>query len=372
MSGRRGALLVALLVVAAGGVAVVAGPPFPSGSEPTAAAAGPDGSPASTGDATATATATPARSFPPGTGPDGIEDPTALVTAHRRALLDDRFRLVAERTRRSTGTAGTATGTTRRRVRAAVAPDDGRYRVRSTWSSASERGRADEWAGPDADRAIKRSRWRPVDPATTASGSASLATSGDLEGTAPTYSTTPAAAPAALTYTRWIESLLARGSFALAALEEADGTRGRRYVYTADEYVPADGERVEADRLGYDATLVVDARGRILSFRATVVRVETTTLGATRRVSGVSYRLVAAGGPDAGPRRPAWVGTDRDGDGTGAGDAGALGAGSRGGVDRRVAVATAAAATGGADRQAGTRREAGEERIGAEIGASGR
>jgi hypothetical protein len=363
MSGARGVLLVALLVVAVGGVALVAGPPSGPASESTAAAAGPDG-----GSTSADATATPTTTFPPGTGPDGVTEPAALVTAHRRALLDDRFTLVAEQTRRSTGTAGTADGTSRRRVRAAVDPDEGRYRVRTTWSSASERGRADEWAGGDADRAIRRSRWRPVDPEATASGSASFADSSALEGTAPTYSTTRAADPAALTYTRWVEPLLARGSFSLAAVEEADGDRRRRYVYTADEYVPAEGERVEADRLGYDATLVVDPSGRILSFRATVVRVETTTLGATRRVSGVTYRLVAAGDPAVGPRRPAWVGADRGGSepGDDPTDAEAERVGDVG-ADGREAVATTVETTGDPNRRPDTRRiaDGDDTRIGA-------
>jgi hypothetical protein len=235
---------------------------------------------------------------------DGVDDPAALLAANRRALLTDGFEIAVERSRRST----LGNEAKRTRVHVTAAPGAGRYRVQANWTSRIERGRSDTWAGPNASREVVRTLWRTVDD--DAGGTGGAADTGDaFAGVEPRVTRTRRAVPTSLTYTRWVEPLLTRGDFGLATVERRSGRRA--YVYTADEYVPVAAERVEADQLGYDATLVVDEAGRIHSFRATVVRVETTSLGTRRTVASVAYRLVGTG-PEAQPVRPWWL--DRVGD----------------------------------------------------------
>jgi hypothetical protein len=250
-----------------------------------------------------------------------VTNATALVAAHRRATVADGFVLVARTSVRLRGPP-VFDGSNRSRVVGVVAtPGLDRYRVRRRARDVDGCLATDRWSNGSAaaHRRVEASapdvRASGADGVRTRTGAAS---DGGVDRRVDYPAPTPAAlAPATATLATLVERATRKADYDLVAVREAVGSdrdgAGRRYVLSADDYVPG-REQVEADRVGLSSRLVVDGRGRIRALRTTVVRSEHTTWGQSRRVAHWSYRLVAVGIGPASVPRPAWLDAARTAD----------------------------------------------------------
>lgn len=281
----RTAALLVLAVVLAGCSLVPPGPPGPPRS----------GSAAPAGGTTPAPTPTPASSaeYPPGVGPGGVSDADALLAAHRRSLVGSGFVVVTETTHRSTR--GGSNRTTRRRV--VAAPGLRAHAVTETRRF-------------DGGRRVVHRRWTNGTAAVR-----QVRENGTVAGHAPYHGEADAAALVGTARLRWF---LRRGDFSVAAVTFEPG--GARYLLTAGEYVPGDGDRIDvgigdatgagdridADEVQYSARLTVTDGGRVAAFQASVAAAAGRTPDGAGRVDVVvyEYRLVDAGAP---VERPAWV-----------------------------------------------------------------
>jgi hypothetical protein len=284
-----------------------------SGADPTASATPTDSPPPDA----------PSATRPPGVSASGVDDPAALAAAHRRATADAGFVLVARTTVRQRGPPVLDGPDNRTRtVRVVAAPGLARYRERRRTLDADGCLAVDRWSNGSVAtrRRVATSGSTAADSTGDAAGDDPTAGSGDADRRVDYGPAPPTAAAPDLTLASVLERTLPRADYALVAVRTVangsdDGTAGRRYVLSADDYVPRSDEAVEADRIGLSSRLVVDGRGRVRALQATVVRNEWTKWGQSRRVRSVSYRLVAVGvGPAAVPR-PTWLGAARDADG---------------------------------------------------------
>jgi predicted small secreted protein len=256
------------------------------------------------GAGTGAASTADGRPSPPGVDGDGLANASALLDAHRSALAASGFAVAVRVTNRSVGRTSLGPGGNRTVARRAVAaPGVVRYRDRRRTVTPSGCRAVDRWSNGSVG--VRRSVLAPRPNLTggpSPGGRAPLAAGSDP--TVAYRAASPTVPAAAATGTTRLGRPLRRGNYSLTAVR-GDATRTPRYVLVATGYVPGPDEAVEADRVGFDAAVVVDARGRVLRLQATTVRVERNAWGVSRRVHTVSYRLLATGGTTV--PRPEWL-----------------------------------------------------------------